>query len=57
MAKLGREISRAHDLAARTVGGLAVMIQRQHGSKAMILLEAERLEKAAKILREAIGDL
>jgi hypothetical protein len=56
MGQLGREIAKARAQAASAVGGLAIMEQRGHGSLTMISIEAEKLERAAKILREAIHD-
>jgi hypothetical protein len=55
MGKLGREIERAHALAAPAAAGLALMITRGQGSKALLLIEAEKLEKAARLIREAVG--
>lgn len=56
MAKLGREIAKARAQAASAVGGLSIMEQRGHGSLTMISIEADKLERAAKILREAIEE-
>lgn len=57
MGKLGKEIEKAYKIAAPVMGGLAIMITRKHGSKAMILAYADQLEKAANQLREAVGKL
>jgi hypothetical protein len=55
VGKLGRQIEKALDTASPAIAGLALMVERGHGSKTMISLEADKLAKAAKILREAIG--
>ncbi len=33
------------------------MVQRQYGSKSMLIIHAEQLERAAKIIKEAVGEL
>ena len=55
MAELGRQIEKAHKLAAPALAGLAIMLTRGKGNKTKIAGYSDDLEQAAKILREAIG--